>query len=166
MGLNAPGYLPTGMRPWHTACLPASGSSWGLLEGSRPPAPFTALAEAQIQEFISLFFIPLLFRMKKVCSLLSSSHLPCYFSSPSGHLLLEISLQLLFPPYLVVYFFQTAKCKRKCCRRGFISKDRQIFNSTLTFIPWQHSTNKLTHFFFRSHKDLECCCGRGMVFDK
>lgn len=70
---------------------------WGLLEGSRLLAPFMALAEAQIQEFISLFFISLLFGMKKVCSLLSSSHLPCYFSSPSGHLLLEISLQLLFP---------------------------------------------------------------------
>lgn len=116
---------------------------WGLLEGLRPPHlwPWRKLKF----EFISLFFIPLLFRMKKVCSLLSSSHLPCYFSSPSGHLLLEISLQLLFPPYLVVYFFQMAKCKRKCCRRGFISKDRQIFNSTLTFIPWQHSTKKLTH---------------------
>lgn len=87
-----------------------------------------------------------MFRMKEVCSLLSSPHLPSYSSSPSGYLLLEISLQLLsFPQYLVVYFFQMEKRKRKCCRRGFVSKDRQIFNSTVSLIPWHYSTNNLTY---------------------
>lgn len=60
--------------------------------------------------------------MKKVFSLLSSPHLPCCFSFPSGHLLLEISLQLLPAAVPVVYFFQVAKYKNKCCRWGLFPR--------------------------------------------
>lgn len=49
---------------------------------------------------------------REVCSLLSTPHFLSYFSSPSGYILLEISLQLLFTPHTWLYIsFKSLKIR-------------------------------------------------------
>ena len=72
-----------------------------------------------------------------------------------------------FPPYLAIFFFHMAKCKKKCCRQDFVSKANEIFNSVSNFTLWQHSTKEYIqethishpHVFFRSHQTPESSGG-------
>ena len=75
-------------------------------------------------------------------SALNSTLSKLFLFSLRLHSIGDFSAIAFYPAYLVVYFFQKPKRKRKRYRRGFVSKARQIFNSTLNFIAWQHSTEE------------------------
>lgn len=143
------------MRPQHTACLPASGSSRNFNTGTlckvlgRLPHLWARL-ELGFQSLFHPFSFHSCSGWREVHSLLSTPCLPSYFSSPSGHLLSEISLQLLFFPQICLYiFFKWLNIRR-------IAVDKALFPRPGKFLipPWvsfpgsivlRNMSNKLTY---------------------
>lgn len=97
------------MRPWHTSYPPASRSSKGFNTGvlgkflGHLPHLWPWL-ELEFKTLCHPFSFHSCSGWREVCFLLSTPHSSCYFSSPSGYLLLEISLQLLLSPHTWLYF--------------------------------------------------------------